>query len=70
VTNERVDAIFELAMKSGASAGKACGAGGGGALVFYASSEADAVKLRRELAAAGLALIGFAFTGEGLEDLD
>jgi galactokinase/mevalonate kinase-like predicted kinase len=28
VTNETIDAIFALAMKSGASAGKACGAGG------------------------------------------
>ena len=51
VTNETVDAIFEVAMANGASAGKACGAGGGGALVFYASSEGDAVRLRRALTA-------------------
>jgi D-glycero-alpha-D-manno-heptose-7-phosphate kinase len=68
VTNADVDAIFELAMRSGASAGKACGAGGGGALVFYASSEGDAARLRRALADAGLAVIGFAFTMEGLVD--
>ena len=66
VTNDAVDAIFDLAMANGASAGKACGAGGGGALVFYASSEGDAVALRRALAAKGIAVIDFAFQFEGL----
>lgn len=68
VTNDAVDGIFELAMRSGASAGKACGAGGGGALVFYASSEGDAVRLRAELSAAGVSVIEFAFDFEGLVD--
>jgi D-glycero-alpha-D-manno-heptose-7-phosphate kinase len=68
VTNETVDSVFELAMRSGAAAGKACGAGGGGALVFYASSDGDALRLRRELQGAGLAVIDFAFTSEGLVD--
>ncbi len=66
VTNDAVDAIFDVAMSNGASAGKACGAGGGGALVFYASSEGDAVSLRRALAAKALAIIEFAFQFEGL----
>jgi len=68
VTNGAVDGIFELAMRSGASAGKACGAGGGGALVFYASSEGDAVRLRATLRHAGVAVIDFAFDFEGLVD--
>jgi D-glycero-alpha-D-manno-heptose-7-phosphate kinase len=70
VTNDTVDAIFALAMRSGASAGKACGAGGGGALVFYASSDGDAARLRQSLRAEGLAVTDFAFTPEGLEDED
>ena len=70
VTNEAVEAIFDLAMRSGASAGKACGAGGGGALVFYASSDGDAISLRRALSGAGVAVIDFAFTFEGLVDED
>ncbi len=70
VTNEAVEAIFDLAMRSGASAGKACGAGGGGALVFYASSDGDAISLRRALAGAGVAVIDVAFTFEGLVDED
>lgn len=68
VTNEAVESIFELAMRSGASAGKACGAGGGGALLFYASSEGDAVRLRRALREAGIAVIEFAFEFEGLAE--
>lgn len=69
ITNEVLESFFELAMRSGASAGKACGAGGGGALVFYASSDGDAARLRRALAAAGIAVIDFAFDFEGLVDL-
>jgi D-glycero-alpha-D-manno-heptose-7-phosphate kinase len=69
VTNDEVDAIFALAMRKGASAGKACGAGGGGALVFYASSDADGVALRQHLRGEGLAVINFGFTSDGLEDL-
>ncbi|MBI5284271.1 MAG: GHMP kinase [Chloroflexi bacterium] len=68
VTNDTLESIFALAMKSGASAGKACGAGGGGALVFYASSDGDAIALRRALTAAGIAVINFAFDFEGLVD--
>ena len=70
ITNEVVDGIFELAMKAGASAGKACGAGGGGALVFYASSEQAADSLASALRTAGLAVIPFAFTFDGLVDED
>lgn len=70
VTNEAVEAIFDLAMRSGASAGKACGAGGGGAVVFYASSDSDALSLRRALAGAGVAVVPFGFTMEGLVDED
>ena len=68
MTNETLESIFELAMRSGASAGKACGAGGGGAVVFYASSAGDARSLRTALAAAGVAVINFAFDFEGLVD--
>ena len=49
VTNETVESLFDRAMASGATAGKACGAGGGGALVFYASSVESAQNVRRAL---------------------
>jgi D-glycero-alpha-D-manno-heptose-7-phosphate kinase len=68
VTSDDVDQIFALAMRSGATAGKACGAGGGGALVFYASSEGDAARLRAALRESGVTVIEFAFDFEGLVD--
>lgn len=68
VTNDAVESVFELAMRNGASAGKACGAGGGGALLFYASSEGDAVRLRRALGEGGVGVIEYAFVFAGLED--
>ena len=68
VTNATVESIFELAMGHGATAGKACGAGGGGALVFYASSDGDALRLGRALADAGMGVIDVAFDFEGLAD--
>ena len=70
ITNAAVESIFELALRSGAAAGKACGAGGGGALVFYASSDVDAARLKRALQDAGVPVIGFACTFEGLVDED
>jgi D-glycero-alpha-D-manno-heptose-7-phosphate kinase len=69
VRNDALDSLFELAMRKGASAGKACGAGGGGAVVFYASSDADGVALRQTLRGEGLPVIDFSFVFEGLEDL-
>jgi D-glycero-alpha-D-manno-heptose-7-phosphate kinase len=68
VTNGDVNAIFDLAMGSGASAGKACGAGGGGAIVFYASSDGSAMQLKRAFEDARLTVIPFRFASEGLED--
>jgi D-glycero-alpha-D-manno-heptose-7-phosphate kinase len=70
ITNETIESIFDLAMKNGATAGKACGAGGGGALVFYASSDADAVRLAQALRGQGLAVIDFRFDFKGLVDED
>lgn len=69
ITNPEIEAIIELATRKGATAGKACGAGGGGALLFYASSDADGVALRQHLRGEGLTIINFGFTAEGLEDL-
>jgi galactokinase/mevalonate kinase-like predicted kinase len=69
VTNEALDSLFALAMRKGATAGKACGAGGGGAVVFYASSDADGVALRQKLRGEGLTVINANFSFQGLEDL-
>lgn len=52
VTTGRLDALFEVAARSGALGGKACGAGGGGSLVFLAAEGAEH-RLRTALTDAG-----------------
>lgn len=42
-TNDNLDAMYEYARQNGARGGKICGAGGGGAFVFYAD-DPDALK--------------------------
>ncbi|MEN6644720.1 MAG: hypothetical protein ABFE08_19960 [Armatimonadia bacterium] len=37
VTNDRIEQLYSIAMRAGASGGRVCGAGGGGAMVFMAS---------------------------------
>jgi D-glycero-alpha-D-manno-heptose-7-phosphate kinase len=34
-SNEKLDAMFHFARENGAMGGKLCGAGGGGAFIFY-----------------------------------
>lgn len=43
ITNGEINAIMRLAKKHGAQGGKACGAGGGGCLVFYCPEAEHAV---------------------------
>lgn len=37
VTNERIEQLYQIAMRAGASGGRVCGAGGGGAMLFMAA---------------------------------
>ncbi len=65
VTNARVDELFALAGAAGAQGGKACGAGGGGCLVFVcAPGRRDAVAAA--LAGAGARVVPFRFAWDGL----
>ncbi len=65
VTNEQINAQFDAAGAAGARGGKACGAGGGGCLLFLAgagrqSAVADALTTR------GARVIPFRFAFDGL----
>lgn len=62
MTNEFIDHIYSLAMRSGAVGGKLVGAGGGGFLMFYAT---DVEKLRFEMSKLGLEEVRFQFDFEG-----
>jgi D-glycero-alpha-D-manno-heptose-7-phosphate kinase len=65
VTNPKVDALFEVAASAGAIGGKACGAGGGGCLVFICN-EGKAGDVASALESAGAEPLEFDFDFDGL----
>ena len=66
VTNDRITELFESALSAGALSGKACGAGGGGCLLFFADSGKQA-EVGAALSASGAAVIPFRFDFEGVK---
>lgn len=65
VNTEQIDELVDIGKKSGCSGGKACGAGGGGCLVFHCNADRiDSAK--RAFKAAGARVIPFRFDFEGL----
>lgn len=66
VTNEQIDGIFDVVLANGAIGGKACGAGGGGCLVFYAQPDCEHL-VRRKLEKLSVNVIDFNFEFEGLQ---
>ncbi|MCX7018535.1 MAG: GHMP kinase [bacterium] len=66
VTNPRIDRLFEVATAAGALGGKACGAGGGGCILFYCNENTEHL-VRKALIAEGAQIIEFNFEHEGLQ---
>ena len=66
VTNEQIDELFDEAFKSGAIGGKACGAGGGGCVLFMVepNRRRDVEQVVERL---GSRVIPFKFEFEGLQ---
>jgi D-glycero-alpha-D-manno-heptose-7-phosphate kinase len=62
MSNPRIDAWYDCALKNGALGGKIIGAGGGGFLMFYAE---DKARLRHALHEEGLKEVRFRFDFEG-----
>ena len=65
VTNPQIDKLFEIAQENGALGRKACGAGGGGCLIFYCDPDKEHL-VRRELEKSGAEIVNFNFTSEGI----
>lgn len=65
-TNAQIDSLFELAFKNGAIGGKACGAGGGGCLVFYSVPDKEH-RVRKSLEDTGVDVMNFNFELSGLK---
>ena len=66
VSNADIDRLFSVAERHGSIGGKACGAGGGGCIVFLAAPESDR-SLRVALAEAGARLIDYSLDRSGLQ---
>ena len=66
VTNPQIEEIFEIAMANGAFGGKACGAGGGGCLLFYARPDCEHL-VRKKLEEAEANVIDFNFEFNGFQ---
>jgi D-glycero-alpha-D-manno-heptose-7-phosphate kinase len=66
VSNAQIDELFDEAFKHGAIGGKACGAGGGGCVLFYTEPKrrADVVEAVQRL---GSRVIPFKFEFDGLQ---
>ena len=66
VTNDRIEKLFKIANENGAIGGKACGAGGGGCLLFYCQPTREH-SVRQKLEDAGTRIIDFNFDFNGLQ---
>jgi D-glycero-alpha-D-manno-heptose-7-phosphate kinase len=66
VTNPQIDEIFKGVIANGALGGKACGAGGGGCLLFYAQPDHEHL-VRKKLEEAKVNVINFNFDFTGLQ---
>jgi len=65
ITNETVEGLFRAARAAGAISGKACGAGGGGCLLFWCQ-EGAASQVAEALAENGAQIIDFTLDKDGL----
>jgi len=64
MSNNNIDAWYQLALKNGALGGKMIGAGGGGFLMFYTH---DKLNLRHAMRQAGLSEVRFRFDFQGTQ---
>jgi cytidyltransferase-like protein len=68
-SNEYLDNIFNFAMKNGAYGGKICGAGGGGAFIFYAK-DTEELKLALKKRFVDCFEIDFEFEYKNIKELN
>lgn len=66
ISNNRIDHLYELARRHGASGGKITGAGGGGFLLVYCEPETQGA-VRNALSGEGIREMAFAFDSQGAQ---
>jgi len=65
ITNQQINDLFDVARTNGALGGKACGAGGGGCLVFCTEPDKEHI-LRKKLKEMNVSIIDFNFVDTGV----
>jgi D-glycero-alpha-D-manno-heptose-7-phosphate kinase len=65
VTNGKIEELFEVALQAGATGGRVCGAGGGGALLFHCAPNRD-FEVRRALLDAGARVFDWSVDHHGV----
>jgi D-glycero-alpha-D-manno-heptose-7-phosphate kinase len=65
VTNDRIEQLFEVALAAGATGGRVCGAGGGGAMIFHCAPNRD-YAVRHALAAAEARVLDWSLDRNGI----
>jgi len=68
-SNEYLDQMYEFALKNGALGGKICGAGGGGAFIFYCK-EPDELKVKMKKQFVDCFEIDFEFEYSNIKQLN
>lgn len=66
ITTPQIDKLFNIAYSNGAIGGKACGAGGGGCLVFYCADDREH-DVRKKLEESGAKILNVSFDFDGLQ---
>ncbi|RME54114.1 GHMP kinase [Candidatus Woesearchaeota archaeon] len=66
ITNQQIEDIYKMARKFGALGGRVIGAGAGGHMLFYCESNKEQ-QVASRLQEAGIGIIDFSFTDNGLE---
>ncbi|HID56993.1 TPA: GHMP kinase [Candidatus Poribacteria bacterium] len=66
VVTPKIEELFEVALKNGATGGKICGAGGGGCVIFYCENDLEG-KVKRKLEETGGKVVEFNFSPSGVK---
>lgn len=66
ISNPQIDRLFDIAYSNGSIGGKACGAGGGGCLVFFCDP-GKKLLVERKLRETGAKMLNFGFDFSGLQ---
>ncbi|MCD6506374.1 hypothetical protein J7M22_07075 [Candidatus Poribacteria bacterium] len=66
VVTPKIEELFEVALKNGATGGKICGAGGGGCVIFYCENDLEG-KVKKKIEEAGGRVVEFNFCPSGVK---